>query len=264
MKAIILAAGFGTRLYPLTLDLPKALLRIGNKTILDHLMVKLDTLSAVDEVILVSNSRFYRQFLDWQKTASYSKPVHILSNRVCEHGKSLGAVRDLFLALRSGYCGSADFLVFCGDNYFDFPLGYMLLPALGHRESAFVGVYDVKDSSLAKEYGVVEMDEHHRITRFEEKPANPRSTQVSIGAYFLPGSYRLRVYEYLEIEKRDPDKIGDFIAWLTVKERLYGIEFDGAWFDIGSKASYDAAREYIERKNMKVLSSVKEVPHART
>ncbi|MFH0985068.1 MAG: nucleotidyltransferase family protein [Candidatus Omnitrophota bacterium] len=248
MKAIILAAGFGTRLYPLTVDLPKALLKIGKKTILDHLMLKLEMLSVIDEVILVSNGRFYRQFLDWQKTAVYVKPIHILSNRVCEHEKSRGAVRDLFLALRSGYCGSADFLVFCGDNYFDFPLGFMLLPALGHRESAFVGVYDVKDKSLAREYGVVEMDEHHKITKFEEKPANPGSTQVSTGAYFLPRSYRLRVYEYLEIEKRDPDKIGDFIAWLVGKESLYGVDFGVAWFDIGSKASYDAARKYVERK----------------
>ncbi len=263
MKAIILAAGFGTRLYPMTQNLPKALLKIGEKTILDHLMVKLDTLSAVDEVLLVSNGRFYRQFLDWQKTARYSKSVRVLSNKVCDHAKSLGAVRDLFLALRSGHCGSDDFLVFCGDNYFDFPLGFMLLPALGHRESAFVGVYDVKDKSLASEYGVVEMDDHHRITKFEEKPEDPKSTQVSIGVYFLPGSYRLRVYEYLEIEKRNPDKIGDFIAWLTGKENLYGIEFDGAWFDIGGRKSYEAAWEYILRKNSGVLSFVKEVPHVR-
>ena len=264
MKAIILAAGFGTRLYPMTRNLPKALLKIGEKTILDHLMAKLETLSVVDEVILVSNERFYRQFLDWKKTAPYSKPVHVLSNKACDPEKSLGAVRDFFLALRSGHCGSDDFLVFCGNNYFDFPLGYMLLPALGHRESAFVGVHNVKDKSLAREYGVVEMDDHHRITRFEEKPANPRSTQVSIGAYFFPASYRLRVYEYLEIEKRNPDKIGDFFAWLTGKERLYGIEFDGAWFDIGSMASYDTARDYFERKNAGVISSAKEVSHART
>lgn len=245
MKAIILAAGFGTRLYPMTRNLPKALLKIGEKTILDHLMGKLERLSAVEEVILVTNGRFYRQFLEWQKNIPYSKPVHVLSNRVSNHEKSLGSVRDLFLALRSGHCGSDDFLVFCGDNYFDFPLGHMLLPALGHRESAFVGVYDVKDSSLAKEYGVVEMDDHHRITRFEEKPENPQFTLVSIGVYFLPGIYRLRIYEYLEIEKRNPDRIGDFIAWLTGKENLYGIEFDGAWFDIGSPESYETAREHF-------------------
>lgn len=259
MKAIILAAGFGTRLYPITRDLPKALLRIGEKTILDHLMAKMDTLAAVDEVILVTNNRFHQRFILWQKTARYSKFIRIISNGVYDHEKSRGAVRDLFLALRSGYCGSDDFLVFCGDNYFDFPLGFMLLPALGHRESAFVGIYDVKDSSLAKEYGVVELDNHHKITRFEEKPAHSQSSKISIGVYFLPGSFRLRVFEYLEIEKRNPDKIGDFMAWLVGKEILYGIEFDGTWFDIGSKETYDAAVKYFGNKHG-LASSQAEVP----
>lgn len=252
MKAIILAAGFGTRLYPITRDLPKALLKIGEKTILDHLMAKLDGLATVDEVILVTNNRFYHRFIQWRKTARHLKFVRIISNGVYDQEKSRGAVRDLFLALRSGYCGSDDFLVFCGDNYFDFPLGFMLLPALGHRESAFVGIYDIKDFSRAKEYGVVELDNHHRITRFEEKPANPRSSKISIGVYFLPGNFRLRVYEFLEIEKRNPDKIGDFVAWLAGKETLYGIEFDGTWFDIGSKETYEAALKYFEKRYSEV------------
>ena len=185
-----------------------------------------------------------------KKNAAYKKPIHLLENNAFVPGKKLGVVGDLLFALRSGFCGSDDFLVLCGDNYFDFPLGYMLLPALGHRESVFAGVYDVKDKVLAREYVVVEMDDHHRITRFEEKHANPKSTKISIGVYFFPGNYRLRIYEYLEIEKRDPDKIGDFFAWLSTKETLLGVEFDGTWFDIDTPESYDEKHRYLNTETV--------------
>ena len=155
MKAIILAAGFGTRLYPLTRDVPKALLKLGDKTLLDHLVGKLDRFPILDEIIIVSNKRFYPDFKNWNKDSAYQKKIRVIHNGVLDPEKRLGAVRDLELSLRSSRGTPESFLVFCGDNYFDFPLGYMLLPALGHRESAFVGVYDLKDNSLAREYGVV-------------------------------------------------------------------------------------------------------------
>ena len=242
MKAIILAAGFGTRLYPMTRDLPKALLEIGGKTILDHLMKKLEVLSAIDEVVVVTNGRFYQRFLNWQKTAPYSKFIRVLSNGVSDHEKSLGAVRDLFLGLRSGYCGSDDALVFCGDNHFDFPLGYVLLPALGHRESAFVGIYDIKDKALAREYGVVEMDDHHRITKFEEKPQRPDSALVSTAAYFFPRKAVGQVLEYISSQTAT-DKLGTFISWLVAREPVFAVRFRGRWFDIGDIASYKHAQE---------------------
>lgn len=212
MKAIILAAGFGTRLYPLTEDTPKTLLKLGSKTILDHLVTKLDPLSGVGEIIVATSGRFYLDFHRWRKTSPYKKPIHIVENHAYVPEKRLGAVKDLDLALRSGQTRTDDFLLFLGDNYFDFPLSHFLLPALGHRSEVFVGVYDVKDESRASECGVVLTDHHNLITDFEEKPAHPKSTRVAIGVYYFPAAYRLRVYEYLEIEKLNPDRIGDFLA----------------------------------------------------
>lgn len=246
MKAIILAAGFGTRLYPLTRNIPKALLPLGNKTILDYLMEKLEPFKAVDEIILAVNGKFYMDFEKWRKASPYKKPIHILENKVFEPEKRFGAVRDLNLALRSGHCGSDDFLVFCGDNYFDFPLGYFLLPCLGHRDHVLVGVYDVKEESVASECGVVLTDDHNFITDFEEKPVHPKSTRVAIGVYYFPRAYRLRIYEYLEIDKMNPDRIGDFVAWLAKKDPLYAIDFDGSWFDVGTKESYEEARRHFD------------------
>jgi len=246
MKAIILVAGFGTRLYPLTQNLPKALLKFGDKTILDYLLEKLEPFPIIDEVILVSNGKFYFDFVEWQKTAVCSKPIRIVNNNVYEPAKSLGAVRDLDLALRAFRGTPERFLVFCGDNFFDFSIGYFLLPCLGHSAWPFIGLYDVKAKSIAAQCGVVQMDDHGRIVCFEEKPADPKTTSVSVGVYYLPAPVRLRLHEYLEIERLNPDKIGDFIGWLTEKEPVYGVEFDGTWFDIGTKASYEEARRYVE------------------
>ena len=244
MKAIILAAGFGTRLYPITENTPKALLKLGKKTILDYLVEKLEVVSAVDEIIVVTSGKFYLDFHKWCKNSCYQKPIHIIENCAFVPEKRLGAVRDLDLALRSGYCGSDDFLVFCGDNYFDFPLSHFLLPCLGHPENAFVGTYDVGDPSVASLCGVVLTDDHNLITDFEEKPASPKSTDVCIGVYYFPSKYRMRIYEYLELEKLNPDRIGDFVGWLSKKDSLYAVDFDGAWFDIGSKESLDLARRH--------------------
>lgn len=246
MKAIILVAGFGTRLYPLTQNTPKALLKLGNKSILDFLVEKLEISKAVTEIILVTNGRFFKEFILWHRDSSYRKRIHILTNFVDAPERRFGAVRDLQLALRSGLCGSDDFLVFCGDNYFDFPLSHFIHPILSYRHLPLVGVYDVKEKSIASECGVVLIDSHNLITNFEEKPKEPKSTKVSIGIYYLPRAYRLKIYEYLEIEKLNPDRIGDFFAWLSKKESLYAVDFDGAWFDIGNKCSYEAAKCHLE------------------
>ena len=246
MKAVILAAGFGTRLYPLTQNIPKALLKLGGKTLLDHLVTKLDRFPVLDEIIVVSNKRFYEDFMHWKKSARYKTRISVIHDGVTDPEERFGAVRDLELALMPFRGTPESFLVFCGDNYFDFPIGYFLLPCLGHSRYTFLGLYDVRKTDLASQYGVVSMDETGRITRFEEKPAAPASTTVSVGVYHLSPDARLRLHEYLNIEKKNPDRIGDFFAWLIGKEPVYGVVFEGAWFDIGSKESYLEALSHVQ------------------
>ena len=246
MKAVILAAGFGTRLYPLTQNIPKALLKLGGKTLLDHLVTKLERFPVLDEIIVVSNKRFYRDFMHWKKDARYKTKISVIHDGVTNPEERFGAVRDLELALRPFRGTPERFLVFCGDNYFDFPIGYFLLPCLGHSRYTFLGLYDVREKVLASQYGVVEMDETGKITRFEEKPKAPSATTVSVGVYHMSPEARLRLHEYLDIEKKNPDRIGDFFAWLIGKEPVYGVVFEGAWFDIGSKDSYVKALRHVE------------------
>lgn len=251
MNAIILAAGFGTRLYPLTKFTPKALLKIGDKTILDNLIEKLEASPLIKEVILVSNGRFALDFMEWAKKRKpiNRKPIRIIENNVYEPEKRLGAVQDLNLGIQSEWHDVDGSIVLCGDNYFDFPLTHFInLYCAGHRDHAFLGLYDVKDPAAASQYGVVEVDEHNQIIDFQEKPSAPQSTRVSMGVYYLPSKFKLRLFEYLELEKLNPDKIGDFFAWLSKKETLHGIDFDGAWFDIGTLESYEEARRHFNVK----------------
>jgi len=248
MRAIILAADFGTRLYPLTQGIPKAFLELGGKTLIDHLMGKLEPFPMIEEVTVITNGRFWLDVAKWRKDSHYKKPIHVIDNHVFHPEKRLGAVMDLELAIRArrNERPQDDFLVLCGDNYFDFPLSHFLLRCLAHPRSGFAGLYDVKDPQDATKFGVAALDSHERIIDFEEKPSQPKSTLVSIGVYYFPSATQLRLYEYLELERRNPDKIGDFLAWLVHKEPLYGVEFDGTWFDIGDVHSYEEARRQLD------------------
>ncbi len=251
MNAVILAGGFGTRLYPLTKYRPKSLLEIGDKTILDHLIEKLEICPVIKKITLVTNGRFALDFLEWakKKRTSCGKPIQIIENKVYHPEKRLGAVKDLALGMRQEPSCTDGFIVLCGDNYFDFPLSHFInLYCVGHPETGFVGIYDVHDHEAASQYGVVRVNPHNLITDFQEKPLTPKSTLISIGVYYLPNKFQLRLLEYLELEKLNPDKIGDFFAWLSKKESLYGIDFDGTWFDIGTLESYEKARRHFDVK----------------
>jgi len=244
MRAIILAAGFGTRLYPLTKDRPKALLPLGNKTLLDYLVQPLEKLPMVKEITIVTNARFYLDFYKWRKSSGYVKPIYIEDDHVTVPEKRCGAIRDLQLAIESRQKDEEDYLILCSDNYFDFPLSHFLLPVLSHPQYAFVGLHDLQSTSEASKYGVVQVDHEHRIINFEEKPANPKSTKISVGAYYLPGRLKCRLDEYLN-NGFSADKIGDFIGFLSRNEDLFAVDFEGPWFDIGSIQSYLEARKYV-------------------
>ena len=250
MNAVILAGGFGTRLYPLTKYRPKALLEIGGRPILDYLIEKLEVCPVIKKITLVTNGRFAVDFREWVKKRETPcrNAIQIVENHIYEPERKSGAVSDLRLGIQAepGYLDG--FMVLCADNYFDFPLSHFInLYCAGHRETAFVGVYDVKDVLAAAQYGVVAVDhDTGLITDFQEKPENPRSSRVSIGVYYLPNKFQLRLYEYLELEQLNSDKIGDFFAWLSKREDLYGIDFDGTWFDIGTVESYEKARRHFD------------------
>ena len=234
MKAIILAACLKTELSLFHPHIPPALLNLEGRPLLDHLARKLERFPVINEIIVVSDQKFFPQFREWQKNSAYRKPFRLIHSGSGQPEYRPGGLGDLELALRPSSGTGENFLVFCGESYFDFPVGHFLLPCLGHPDYTFIGLSESEEQPSASQFAVAEMDANGKIVRFEEKRAAPASTHVSVGVYYLPAKARLQLQEYLiEARRQRPEQISDFMTWLAGKESVYGVVLDGDWFDVG-------------------------------
>jgi glucose-1-phosphate thymidylyltransferase len=231
VKALILAAGYATRLYPLTLDRPKALLPVGGKPMLDRLMEQLEQVEGLDEVYVVTNSKFAEAFREWAAARS-GLPLRIIDDGTVDDDSKLGAIGDLDLTIREAELDD-DLIVLAGDNLFSESIAPFPVFALGKGGPA-LGVYDVGDLDTIRRYSVIELDDDDRVTRLEEKPERPRSTLAGIALYFYPRSALRYVREYLE-DGNNPDQPGRLVQWLYPRTAVYGWRVPGRWFDVGSK-----------------------------
>jgi len=231
VKAVILAAGYATRLYPLTLDRPKALLPVGGKPMLDRLMEQLERVEGLDEVHVVTNSKFADAFREWAAGRS-GLPLRTLDDGTVDDESRLGAIGDLDLTIREAELDE-DLLVLAGDNLFSESIAPFPVFALAKGGPA-LGVYDVGDLDTIRRYSVIELDGDDRVTRLEEKPERPRSTLAGIALYFYPRSALRFVREYLE-DGNNPDQPGRLVQWLYPRTPVYGWRVPGRWFDVGSK-----------------------------
>ena len=231
MKAVILAAGYATRLYPLTLDRPKALLSVGGRPMLDRLLDQLEVVDGLDEVYVVTNSKFAGAFRDWAARRS-GLAVRIVDDGTVDEESRLGAIGDLDLAIRQARLDD-DVLVLAGDNLFSESIAPFPVFALG-KGGAALGVYDVGDLETIRRYAVIELDSDDRVTLLEEKPDEPRSTLAGIALYFYPRSVLGLVAEYLA-EGNNPDQPGRLVQWLYPRTPVYGWRVPGRWYDVGSK-----------------------------
>ena len=231
MKAVILAAGYATRLYPLTLDRPKALLPVGGKPMLDHLMEQLERVEGLDEVYVVTNSKFADAFREWAARRS-GLSLRILDDGTVDDDSRLGAIGDLDLTIREAELDD-DLLVLAGDNLFSESIAPFPVFAL-EKGGPSLGVYDVGGLDTIRRYSVIELDGDDRVTRLEEKPEQPRSTLAGIALYFYPRSALRFVREYLE-DGNNPDQPGRLVQWLYPRTPVYGWRVPGRWFDVGSK-----------------------------
>jgi len=245
MKAIVLAAGYGTRLYPLTLDLPKALLKIGNKFVLEFILEKIKKIKNIEETILVSNNKFFFLFDKWVKEHNLNG-IKIINDLTNSEEERLGALGDLDFVIQKNKINT-DILLIAGDNLFDFSLKYFVKTAQ-KKYCISIGIYDIKDRDKAKRFGVVEIDSRNYVIKFVEKPEKPFSTLVGIGIYFIPANKLKLIKEYLK-KKYSHDALGHFMEYLLKKkERIYGYRFNGRWFDIGDRKAYREAKNYFEQR----------------
>ncbi len=248
MKVIILCAGYAVRLHPLTIDTPKPLLPIGGRPMLELLLEKVSEVKGIEEVFVVSNGKFAGHFEDWSKNPPYFKgKIRVINDGTTTNETRLGAIGDLDLAVRQGKIND-DMLVLAGDNFFTFDLNEFVQIALKHKPFASLGLYDVKDLVLARNYGLVETKHDGKIILFLEKPAEPKTTLASTGIYFFPKDI-LGLLEIYLAEKNNPDAPGYFIQWLIENSSVFGIPLAGSWYDIGDRESYDKVNSLMQAKS---------------
>ena len=236
MKAIILAAGYATRLYPLTKDKPKALLPVAGKAMLTRIVEKLVSLDALNQIYVVSNDKFYGDFVSWRDQLTYPKQVTIINDSTKSNEDRLGAIGDLKLVLSKENVKD-DVLVIAGDNLFEFDMRDLVSFAVS-KATATIGVHDIKDKAkAANTFGVVELDSSAKIIGFEEKPAQPKTSIISTACYYFPADKLKRIDDFLR-EVPKPDNAGDLIKWLSKNDVVHGWVFSDPWFDIGSHDDY--------------------------
>jgi glucose-1-phosphate thymidylyltransferase len=244
MKAVILAAGYATRLYPLTLDKPKCLLIVDGQTILDTIVDKLNAVQELDEIVIVTNAKFFAQLEEWKKKSKSRLPVRVLSDGTTSNDNRLGAIGDLKFSIRECHIDT-DVLMMASDNLFEEALTGFIRFARSRKEHVTVALYDIKDKSLAsKKFGVLEMNQDSEITGIEEKPEQPKSSLIGMGVYYFPKDSLKRVEEYLS--RRDAnDAPGYYVRWLLKRVKIFGFLFSGLWYDIGNlQALEDANRTF--------------------
>ena len=239
MKALILAAGYATRLYPLTKEYPKPLLEVKNKPIIDYIVEKLESLDQASEIIVVTNSKFIAKFKKWKNSVKINKPITLVDDLTRSNADRLGAIGDINFVINKKRL-KEDLLVIGGDNLFSGGLKRFLSAAIRNKPSATIGLYKLKGLKDASRYGVAKLDKRSRVIDFAEKPAKPKSRLVAMCLYYIPGRCLRLIGDYMRI-KNKADATGNYIDWLKDRVDTYGVIFKGSWYDIGDFKYLNAA-----------------------
>lgn len=238
MKCLILAAGYATRLYPLTENFPKPLLKVGDKTILDWLIDDIDGLGVVDEYVVISNHKFAHHFNEWAN--GKSQKITVVDDGTESNETRLGAVRDIQLAIDTLDVRDTDYLVIAGDNLLDFSLQTFLRYAQQKGTSCIMRFEEPSIEKLRK-CGVVEVDADDKVVGMEEKPQEPRSHFVSPPFYYYTAEDAKLVKKGIEAGC-GVDAPGSFIAWLSTQTTVHSMLMPGRRYDIGNLESYEQVK----------------------
>jgi len=240
LKAVILAGGYATRLYPLTRDRPKHLLEVDGRPLLELLLERLP-LGELDAVYVVTNAKFADRFREWAE--SYPTDVIVLDDGTTSDEDRLGAIGDLQLVIESEGIDD-DLIVAAGDSIFTERLDDFA--RFGReRDAAAIAVYDVGDLEAMKQLSSIGVDADSRLVTFEEKPEQPESTLAGIALYFYPRAILPLVGQYLA-EGNNPDQPGRLVGWLYRRTPVYAWRVPGRWFDIGTPETLAEAERLFE------------------
>ncbi|MBR6765274.1 MAG: nucleotidyltransferase family protein [Clostridia bacterium] len=238
MKCLILAAGYATRLYPLTENFPKPLLKVGEKTILDWLVDDIDTASVIDEYVVISNHKYAIHFEEWAKTKK--QKITVVDDGTSTNETRLGAVKDIQFAIEQLQLDD-DMLVIAGDNVLDFSLTKFIEYSLKKGTSTIMRYFESNEAKLTK-CGVVEIDENDKIIGMEEKPEQPKSNWCCPPFYYYTKQDAKLVKKGIEAGC-GTDAPGSYIAWLSTVTAVHAMAMPGKRYDIGNLESYEQVQK---------------------
>lgn len=233
MLSIILAAGYATRLYPLTENFPKPLLKIGDNPILDKLMADIDQIEDITEHIIVTNHKFIAIFEEWKASSHYTKPVTLIDDGSTHNDNRLGAVNDLLFALNRLQIKNEDLLVLAADNLLDFSIAGFVV-AFKEKQTSMIMCHYEKELKALQKTGVITIDAHNKVLTMEEKPAEPKSNWAVPPFYIYKASDIPLIKLCVAENKNSADAPGNLVRLLTGKTPFHAWEMPGKRMDIGS------------------------------
>ena len=247
MKVIILAAGYATRLYPLTLTQPKPLLPVAGQPMVEYVLDNLAPIGGIDRIYVVTNNKFAGHFQKWADHYAATKAklnFTIVNDGSTDDTNKLGAIGDINYVLKTQNVDD-DIMVVAGDNLFS-----KKLEGFGQfcreKNAPVLALYDVGNLEEIKKYNSISLDDQGRITFFEEKPKNPTSTLTGIALYYYPKQTLPLIRQYIA-EGNNPDQPGRLIQWLYPRTPVFTWKVPGIWYDIGSKETLEEANKIFAK-----------------
>ncbi|MBA2434900.1 MAG: nucleotidyltransferase family protein [Chthoniobacterales bacterium] len=243
MNVLILAAGYATRLYPLTLTKAKPLLEVAGKPMIEWVLDNLAPIPGIETVYVVTNAKFAQDFQDWADGYAKSQPevkFKIVNDGSRSDADKLGAIGDIRLVITQEELAGQPLVVVAGDNLFSEPLADFAATAEG--SAATLATYDVGDLEAMKKYSAIKTDAQGVITHFEEKPEKPETTLTGIALYYFAPE-TLELFTTYIAAGNNPDQPGRFIQWLYTRRPVKTYQIKGVWYDIGSKETLEEANK---------------------
>ena len=247
MNVLILAAGYATRLYPLTLKKAKPLLVVGGKPIIEWVVDDLAGVPDLGTIYVVTNDKFAADFQAWSERYRSQQPefkFQIINDGSTSDEDKLGAIGDINLVVSRENLTQSSLLIVAGDNLLTESLADFV--ACARRTEATVAVYDVGDAEAIKQYGNISVDGDGIITRFEEKPKNPQGTLAAVAVYYYSPAALSLLTTYLAAGN-NPDQPGRFVQWLYTRKPVKTFQIKGKWLDIGSKETLENADKILAK-----------------
>lgn len=246
MKLLILAAGYATRLYPLTENQAKPLLPVAGKPMIDHVIEKFNGCKEIDEIYVVTNNKFTPHFEKWATEAGTKfdgRKLRVFNDQTTTNDNRLGAIGDILYVIEQASLDD-DLIVVAGDNLFSG--GLQDYVAQCKSKGILIGVYDVKDLEQVKKYNSLGLDKNGQITFFEEKSPHPQSSVTAIALYHYPKDTLPMIRQYAA-EGNNIDQPGRLVQWFYPRVACHTYEVKGIWLDIGSLETYEEAqRLFVE------------------